>query len=56
MTLRFRLHLLCMCLWARVEAFAQRRYRLNQAEALHWKRRLDNRATVRAATTNFTRP
>jgi hypothetical protein len=56
MTLRFRLHLLLMRLWASIEAHAHRRYRLNQAEALHWKRRLDNRATVRAATDSFSRP
>ena len=53
---RFRLHLLLMLLWARVEAHAHRRYRLNQAEALHYKRRLDNRASVRAASANFSRP
>lgn len=54
MTLRFRFHLLAMRLWARAESFAQRRYRLNQASALHYKRRLDNRASVRAASANFT--
>jgi hypothetical protein len=56
MTLRFRTALLLMRLWAFIEAHARRRYRLNQAEALHYKRRLDNRASVRAASASFSRP
>ena len=47
--LRFRFALLAMRFWAAVEAFAQRRYRISQAHALHYKRRLDVRAALATA-------